>query len=536
MKNLQKCKLLFWSVIITGLSILLSACSEETIDTAEPNSNTNLYSETGEKLIARNQFAEILAKAMQEKEIREFIKNEALKEIDKDYDVIYHYVKDKKLTNGTTFCESLAKYCESQSYLDSITDSDYTLTILVPYLDDKFSANTWDTQTQIPKVVVRSSDKKEKLKTYGISDQFFVERFSKPEFPVLVVKENERLIDVRNFSQLRSLNTQPLSNNAGTFAFFIDNEFVNKEKISLRNTWYKRAYKECIEDNKILASTLSNRDCIRDYIYYNISPELNQQKGALDTDYREAIVSLQFNTPSGLSTVNDIHDPLGDWSNGNLDIVFDFIFVDRSGNPLTLQKKIDVPITKLFDKKDSPTKTLCYILPEPLIIFNWDLYNYGNIYKITISEFDHGNTIETTQSISSTFGGNFETSPSIDLGIVKIGNKYGSSFTETKQSSIKINMTNNSDPLGEVLVNFFDPIFTNENITLYFMGWTIQNFAIQETKTFKRGDIVEVEKWFQSLVRMPLKYYDFSDQTNYQKYKSNTGTVTVEIVPTKIFN
>ncbi len=41
-------------------------------------------------------FAKILAQAMNDKIIKEFIKYEALKEIDNDYDVIYHYVKKIK--------------------------------------------------------------------------------------------------------------------------------------------------------------------------------------------------------------------------------------------------------------------------------------------------------------------------------------------------------------------------------------------------------------------------------------------------------
>lgn len=547
MKKLKKCKLLFCTVITTSFLLFLSACNNEIVDSSELNSKANHYTENGEKLIARNKFAQILAKALQEKEIREFIKNEALKEIDGDYDVIYHYVKDKKLANDLTFRENIAKYSESQSYLDSITNVDYTLSIFVPYLNERFSPYTWDTDNQTPKVVVRSSDKKEKLKAYGINEEFFTERSKKPTFPVIVVKENERLIDSRNKSQLRSIQSNSLNSQNQIFAYFRDNCFDNRQKFSGDTRALSTNLEYFLKKDKLYSSVIKNKDCVRDFIYYNISS--NQEKGTLDPDYRESIKSITFVSPSSLAHVADKYDPTGDWTKGNLELLFDFIFVDKDGSPLNINKMASVRITDLFDNPDNPQRTLKYIFPNPIDIFNWDVYTYGNIYKIVVSEFDPGTEIETTQTISSSFGMNWdlsgEASPTrLSLGPIKIGLKFGGSSTKTKQNTVKIKSTNNSDPLGDILVNYFDPIFTNDYIKIQLHAWRddIGYFRpfVSESKMFKRGDYSGVENWVKSVDNrlgdpyMRIHVIDITGSA-YNMYNLSTGMVSLEIAPRYIY-
>lgn len=84
----------------------MASCTKEyvkTIDEAEPqvilNDNERSLSD----------FAVILSKAInQEPELREFIRNEALKQFDKDHDVFYPFVKDAMVAGDKTFRDILA--------------------------------------------------------------------------------------------------------------------------------------------------------------------------------------------------------------------------------------------------------------------------------------------------------------------------------------------------------------------------------------------------------------------------------------------
>ena len=53
---------------------------------------------------AKNQFAVILSMAVfSDLNLGAFIKSKTLKQIDNDYDVIYHFVENKSVANGKTF-------------------------------------------------------------------------------------------------------------------------------------------------------------------------------------------------------------------------------------------------------------------------------------------------------------------------------------------------------------------------------------------------------------------------------------------------
>ena len=57
-------------------------------------------------------FAKILSKLVSSEEsVRYFIKEEALLQFDRDYDVFYHYVKNKMMKGDTTFRDFLLLHC-----------------------------------------------------------------------------------------------------------------------------------------------------------------------------------------------------------------------------------------------------------------------------------------------------------------------------------------------------------------------------------------------------------------------------------------
>lgn len=101
--------------IIGFAIILIAAMSCSKSEVALPKTDTINVTD------ATHEFSQILSRALtSESEMRDFIKTEALKQFDKDYDVFYPWVKDNEIANtGKTFKEVLQTY-DTNSRLESI--------------------------------------------------------------------------------------------------------------------------------------------------------------------------------------------------------------------------------------------------------------------------------------------------------------------------------------------------------------------------------------------------------------------------------
>ncbi len=578
-------------IIIICTSLILFSCKEElstitSIDAVNQSESDNTAID--ESNLA---FAQIIAKAMQDKDIREFVKNEAARQIDKDYDVIYQYVKDFKLNNGKSFRENLADYCSGISYLDEITNNDLTLSILVPDLSDDFSAEKWDTGTQIPVVAYRNVNIKKsvtKLKTFDSDgNEFEIERYVLPSVPTVVVKSNERLISTSK-ANLRASNSKSIISNDGVSICFLDDAFNNLQqgkaiaksavnKDELKNDSYQNTQANSTSSNstnreiyyngysvvdKKNMSLLQNHESNRDFVYYDISIIPTVDRGTLNTRYHEHITSIQFNSPLTSSHVIDLDDASlsADWSDGSLELVFDFIFLSNNSAISNVKKMMSVSLDDLFIRTGSGqtanyTGTKKFVLPTPIEIFNWDIYTYGDRFKIIASEYDPGTVTEHNASISSTFGTNFEVSIEVGIGIVKIGSKHGTATSTTDQSSTKINSTNNSDLLGEVIVNFFDPIYINQQIHVTACALDLESGAdIDEINyTMTLGNTIGFSNFENSLRTGDFPYIEDNNPVGEDRefifdirvynipsdpfipYTYNTGMVTLTIEPCRMY-
>lgn len=531
-------------LLLMTMCLFFSSCGSEETEFVKPDVENVVFS----KKEAMDKFAIILSKALTDKNIREFIKHEALKQIDNDYDVIYHYVKNEKMANGLTFSEGLAKFCDGEEFLNKIANEDNLLTIYVPFIDSTFSAENWKIETQIPSVCVRNNDNEDDLLLFGKDEQRFLSRKQKPDFPVLVIKSNERLA---NANAVTKTNSKGLSNKDGLFAYFLDDSFDNSRQVQTKTAPVGVSFWGYPDDSELLKRAfLGNKECVRDFIYYGIGTQASghwgqyattSNKGTLNTNNRERIVSVEFCDPNVFEHVKDGFDPIGDWTDGNLELCFDFIFVDKSEKPFNIQKFLSVRNDQLIVNPSNPTGTLVYVLNEPIEIFNWDIYTYGNMYKISVSEYDPGTIIEKTVTHSSTFGLNFEYNAGIDLDVVKVGSKYAGSVTDTKHTSLKIQSTNNSDPLGDVIVNFFDPIYLNENINIEIWGGYFQTPRVDTPNSIINLSFSTSEALWSFIDRAKRGEDEFCnrfpfiwiiDKTVYgDMYTSNTGMIKLKIQP-----
>ena len=257
--------------------------------------NDNIKTLVDSEIITQDQnvldnIAFVLSKSLEDQTIREFIKNEASKQFDSDYDVMYQMVKDKRLSNGKLFKEALAEYSNSREDFFRDIEKYPLLTILVPELSI-FSNNTWETLTQIPAVVVRpvGFNVKDDAMVSGydpLGNRISIDATVEPDFPLLVLKENDRVVlSHGNESSMRlgESNIENLvhTNEKGRF-YFLHKSFDPKshEQLSSARTV---SIANANFDQRVLSAFQAGVASDRDYVYYDILPP-NRNSGEFNPE------------------------------------------------------------------------------------------------------------------------------------------------------------------------------------------------------------------------------------------------------------
>lgn len=145
MNLIVKQKFLLLLSILT-LMCSLSACESDDNVSGVLDAKNNASELTISETDAQKSFAKILSIAVAKDEtLRAFLKSEAEKQYDKDYDVFYPSVKDKKIANGKTLRDILVS-CSSENEMVTIEKSLPLLTVMIPDLAPfgAFSINKWD--------------------------------------------------------------------------------------------------------------------------------------------------------------------------------------------------------------------------------------------------------------------------------------------------------------------------------------------------------------------------------------------------------
>lgn len=450
----------------------------------------------------KREFGKALVKSLNEsKALRDLIKNESLKMFDNDYDVLYQMIKDEKLENNLTFRQILIKNLGSEALLNQIEISNPTLTIFVPELpENSFSAEIWDTQTQIPAVAIRLTTSNDVPVINQDGSEEIIEAKYTPAFPVIVLKNNERIVS-NNISNNKNIKTSLVSRVNGVEYKFLDDCF-DKSKNSKNG--FLRTVSSAVLDPKVITAyntyTGSNVDgWQRDYIYYNITP--GTPKGPFKYDFQETITSfsLQGNPTAAYNTIADqTGDPTlgekalgnstgnilsgGSWTGGNFEFKIRTIVNGKNGIGSEIIKYFTATGNDLFDctfirgertgfghyfyyRQINSLKNVNLNIP----IFNWDLDQYASTIKIDIEEVDLTETTILTESRSVEFASNFsvEVSASLFKELVKVGLKYGTSQKITATSTVQRTFTQGNDLLGDVIVNFADNVIIGTTGSTY---------------------------------------------------------------------
>ena len=470
-----------------------------------------------DQVTAQKKFAKALSKAVSNSlDVRKFLKAEAVAQFDNDYDIFYPLVKNKIVCDNQSLRDILLSYCKDENELVQIEQSLPLLNILVPDLSLfwDFNAEKWNVDDKEVSVICRD-DKDNTLYENG-------ENIGKmttgdiPDFPCLVVKNNERM-------KVSSVKTR---SGEATYEFLSDAFDGSKRKlqtrhyeedINLQPTEDLEAY---VNGSEIMSSVKDAWNEFknvpnayqRDYIYYGITKE--NKPGTLNRYIREKLYRFRIaanaysaiNDPTQDPTLQDTQKNKGYltneeiiqkiWTDGNFEFHFKS-YISGEDSKEAMEAKLTFTInprdafslekihlkhknstafrqSKNFYTVDAKNLRSKWIYPEKSdknaddLVFTlpWDLYNKSLSIFMFVEEWDKGQTITQEKSVVSEFinKADFSIEGSGSIGKVSLSTKLGYGFSHTKTVSNKatIQTTVESDPLGTLYFQYNDPIIRDE--------------------------------------------------------------------------
>jgi hypothetical protein len=181
------------SVLAVFSSVFIVACEKQNdVPTNEVNSSVVELNQ-GKYDQDMVDFAKSLAASMKNKDMRAAIKQEASKQFDEDYDILWANFKDDNVS-GTTVEKLISSKAEiGTTSLRFVQDRLPLLNIAVPVNSDK-----WNTDNFTPLVAVIPSGVKDKdikqIKAYDAEGkEFMLDAQKRPDYPVVVIGNNERV-------------------------------------------------------------------------------------------------------------------------------------------------------------------------------------------------------------------------------------------------------------------------------------------------------------------------------------------------------
>lgn len=449
-------------------------------------------------------------------------KEEARKQFDKDNDVFYPFAKNKIISNGQTFRDLLLDKCVDGNHLSNIEAALPLLNILVPDYSwvGAFSLVDWDISDKEVAVAVMISDS---LRVYCngvysgvLSDNEF------PDFPVLVLKENERM-RIAEGPDTRSGNIE---------YEFIDDAFNGECYPTTTRISSEGSYIDLYEYEEpnpyVLASELEpavieaynickgdDFKYQRDYIYYGIRNSTEQ--GRLNTKWREYLYKIKFvnSNNGGLIDSNNESDPFRDGYfpttytkkggggfsvaelkekdfriEGALELRFKTVYSQSNGVICSKTTGADVKVSDLFDYNRIHVETRhltalvwrrkrTYTINKDCLVPKWcvvnvplafspsqyfDLHTTSSIISINIEDYDSGEKTTRTIAYTDKMAANVTTESSEQ---VKLSGGISTEHSESHNTSIET--TNNSDNFLDTQLDYLDDIILSKDGNKYKM-------------------------------------------------------------------
>lgn len=490
------------------------------------NQDENVILENRSEENLKLSFAKTISKAIvNNKELRSFMKDEALSRKDNDFNVIYAFCKDK-IINNKSFKNILIDYEEYDGLINDVERIIPTISILVPNLNEDFNPNNWDINNDNIFIATENTGK---IKIIYSGEQVTeLHKDEIPKTPTLFIKVNERIKVKQLLLKSSSLNESLI-------------EFIHPSYNGLLSTKSRTGtttgtstFLTNLFDFEVSQKTVdafkefptAGGGWQRDFLYYNLK-NLPDAKGVLDRNYYETISAIKI-SESGLKLMMDQDDPTYSttdawdsennrgrastglnvpkfWTDGEFELQIDVLINDISGPGAVFSNILSVPADQLFGAEFSFSRTitdggrgagtityqtnkLTRLIPKffycNIPIKEWDLEKMGASWKISVRENDDNTVITSTETVSSKVATNFGFEPGFG-DKVKLGLKFGISMEETKTQSLATQRTLTNDFLGDAIVNFWDPIIrvntpvpgSNSNFLVDLTSVDRRNFA-----------------------------------------------------------
>jgi hypothetical protein len=478
-------KILVFTFVFT-LSLLFS-CQQD--DTLQVSPTTQQY--TKEKNL-QMEFAQILATALDDNpSLRSFLKQEALKQFNNDYDILYHMIKDSKVSTKETIHTLLTRYAGSEERLNRIEENLPLLTIYVPELPE-FSAENWNPENQIPSVAIDVKENGDVFSYDAAGKRTTIPSGYIPAFPIVVVKQNERVVIAGANDDASGRSSDPAFYTNSKFSYrFADAVF---DGINGKTQNHSARVTSEIDVANIDAY-FSGVEWHRDYVYYGLTP--TNPIGTFRHQYSEFIASIKFASSSALGIMSDQSgDPFPvyvksasgspSWIDGTYEFHVKVLINARNGTGNEL--------TKIFTAKGSDLFSISYrrdtsfpylyrvssITPREyypnIELIPWDLESYGMAWKFIFYEKDAVQTAVESRENTSTFGTNF----GIDVTTgekTKLGLKFGGSTSTSQKTTYSVTTHLDSDFLGEAILTFDQPIIISASMTTWPFRYTTREIT-----------------------------------------------------------
>lgn len=512
------------------LAMMTTSCNDKELLT---NSTDVTHEETASlsEAQAQKEFAIILSKAAyKSSKLRSFLKENAQKQFDNNYEVFYPYTKTSQVEDGKTFRQLMVEN-SSEAEIRAIEKATPLLTVFIPDLSmfNAFDVNKWDVSKQEILVTYDKGNRQTIFYENG-KEEFQLSAMEVPAFPFLLVKSTKRMKVVGT--------TRSNGNSEPVYDFAHDiyrpqpktraewrystvkndtlpiDTYVNKNEIS---PLVIEAYNACKGDDYSLQ---------RDYIYYGLS-KANPTNGKLRPNIREKFIKFKVN-PNALDRISDYQSNLDNdpyleeayfkrydpdlaeiirnvWHEGKFTFVFEFFWGNRTQTMSPIEIRIDVPAADLFHvdslhrayqhstffRKSKYVYTVkvedispkWVRMPENQNLISpssWDLSTLATNVYVKAKEFDEGYKQSKTVTYSSTFAqkGNF----GLEAGFDKIKMILGINLdhSSSKSHSITIEESNNSDDLGACYINYTDKVILSDDKA---------NQGLYKVKTYGTGNV-----------------------------------------------
>lgn len=498
---------------------LFSACSED-VETSQQVETASITQISNDLSIpeAQKEFAIVLSKAVyNNEEFRSFIKGEAIKQVDNDYDVFYPIVKDKEVVAGKTFRNILLENGINSERLNLIEHTLPLLTIYVPDLSlfTNISANNWDTEDREVPVTIADKNKSVALYCNGeLSDS--LESDEIPDFHLLVIKDNERICQSATRSGGEILGNYQFIDKA--FDGINNPQKIQKETRTASDVNidgdYLPAYQlpsGVISAWNVMKST--DLSLQRDNIYYGLTPQ--KTEGKLNRTINEYLYRFQidpkayFQIADQRGTEDKHDDPMVDknrtttnmkvdlsddevikrlWTDGNFEIHFEVFSGNKTATPYNQKFTFNVAPKDLFDIKIQRTRKhhtmfrhtkytyridpsemgrKWYVIREhsgyDARLDTWNLEQTSLEKFFAVSEIDESESYTKSFTIENTYTSNFKGEISGGDSDIKYGLGYNASNSQKTTSTVSVQVNKASDELGTLTASFYDPVIIEYN-------------------------------------------------------------------------